>query len=719
MADSLRRLDRPRRSAILPEKKWKSDILCCRCQESKSDDILICHECLRGFHPTCYDLSSEIAEIANSYDWQCSDCKSCEYCKEKGDESLLMFCDRCDRGCHTYCVDPPLEHIPEGSWHCPLCETHKDDIKLSNASSRNVDSTPTGTPSKRSIIGNATDPLLKRPRGRPRKRLILTDDEEERIKEVNGIAAAFNRGKSTEAKGHDRRQTAGNNGSITGDSSSVYSKNSGDIDDNSTHSVRRPTRRLLRRSDATPGKQNNVFEFMPGSGKQTPKIKLTVSKGSTRKSDPSHSLSVNKKSSKKRKRGEEQEVPEVYFESGEDFEEAVSITEDMSGDSEPDQPFGGKLSAADADTTKTNPDEKDKNWFARAKSAAEDFSRKAIEKDLSYINDLDPQEQLTNTRRIRAIRFGEYLIDTWYVAPYPEEYHHIPVLYICEFCLKYMNSVFMARRHKLKCSIKHPPGDEIYRDGIISIFEVDGRKNKIYCQNLCLLAKMFLDHKTLYYDVEPFLFYVMTEVDDTGCRFVGYFSKEKLSQMNNNVSCILTLPIHQRKGYGNLLIDFSYLLTKKEGKTGSPEKPLSDLGLLSYRNYWKLIIFEEIENQSGPISIEDISNRTAMTPDDIISTLQTCDMIGKGSDGQFRILVKEKEIQSYLQRFRRKNYPRAWPDNLRWSPFVSSRRILRLVDENSADGNSVMPAIQAGAANNTTEPKGADKTNDSERDLTQ
>lgn len=73
--------------------------------------------------------------------------------------------------------------------------------------------------------------------------------------------------------------------------------------------------------------------------------------------------------------------------------------------------------------------------------------------------------------------------------------------------------------------MRHPPGDEIYREGNISIFEVDGRKNKIYCQNLCLLAKMFLDHKTLYYDVEPFLFYVMTESNELGCHFVGYFSK--------------------------------------------------------------------------------------------------------------------------------------------------------------------------------------------------
>jgi hypothetical protein len=31
----------------------------------------------------------------------------------------------------------------------------------------------------------------------------------------------------------------------------------------------------------------------------------------------------------------------------------------------------------------------------------------------------------------------------------------------------------------MKCKARHPPGDEIYRDGATSIFEVDGRKNKV------------------------------------------------------------------------------------------------------------------------------------------------------------------------------------------------------------------------------------------------
>lgn len=76
-----------------------------------------------------------------------------------------------------------------------------------------------------------------------------------------------------------------------------------------------------------------------------------------------------------------------------------------------------------------------------------------------------------------------------------------------------------------ECTHRQPVGKEIYRKGTLSIWEVDGREHKIYCQNLCLLAKLFLDHKTLYFDVEPFLFYILCEVDKHGAHLVGYFSK--------------------------------------------------------------------------------------------------------------------------------------------------------------------------------------------------
>ncbi|XP_071106625.1 histone acetyltransferase KAT6B-like isoform X1 [Haliotis cracherodii] len=277
-----------------------------------------------------------------------------------------------------------------------------------------------------------------------------------------------------------------------------------------------------------------------------------------------------------------------------------------------------------------------------------------------------------------CIEFGKYEIQTWYSSPYPQEYARLPKLYICEFCLKYMKSRSILQRHMSKCGLHHPPANEIYRKGDLSVFEVDGNVSKIYCQNLCLLAKLFLDHKTLYYDVEPFLFYVLTHNDDTGCHLVGYFSKEKHCQQKYNVSCIMTMPQHQRKGYGRFLIEFSYLLSRIEGQPGSPEKPLSDLGKVSYMAYWRSIIIEYMHKVADDkITIKAISRSTGMCPHDVAGTLQQLTFMIK-KDGKIVISVNRKKIQEYMDKLKLKAHQRLELDAecLRWTPLISNQTLL-------------------------------------------
>ncbi|XP_023128981.1 histone acetyltransferase KAT7 [Amphiprion ocellaris] len=297
--------------------------------------------------------------------------------------------------------------------------------------------------------------------------------------------------------------------------------------------------------------------------------------------------------------------------------------------------------------------------------------RKAQARASEDLEKLRIQGQITEgSNMIKTILFGRYELDTWYHSPYPEEYARLGRLYVCEFCLKYMKSQTILRRHMAKCVWKHPPGDEVYRKGSISVFEVDGKKNKIYCQNLCLLAKLFLDHKTLYYDVEPFLFYVMTEADNTGCHLVGYFSKEKNSFLNYNVSCILTMPQYMRQGFGKMLIDFSYLLSKVEEKVGSPERPLSDLGLISYRSYWKEVLLRYMYNFQGKeISIKEISQETAVNPVDIVSTLQSLQML-KYWKGKHLVLKRQDLIDEWkAKEIKRGNSNKTIdPSSLKWTP---------------------------------------------------
>lgn len=174
-------------------------------------------------------------------------------------------------------------------------------------------------------------------------------------------------------------------------------------------------------------------------------------------------------------------------------------------------PFGGVITGEDANTTKTSITDTDKEAFEKSLKAAESKlgGPSPLQVDARHFSGASPapssskldgtpaphipngypgpsytplplrplrnqlfNQSLTDTptgtsspnggsfygapvaslgsQKIKTIRFGIFDIDTWYSAPYPEEYQHVPDgrLWLCEFCLKYMKSGFVSERHR-------------------------------------------------------------------------------------------------------------------------------------------------------------------------------------------------------------------------------------------------------------------------------
>lgn len=273
---------------------------------------------------------------------------------------------------------------------------------------------------------------------------------------------------------------------------------------------------------------------------------------------------------------------------------------------------------------------------------------------------------------IEKLRLGKYEMDTWYYSAYPQEYERVSTMYVCQYCLQYMRLKSTFNAHQKECKQRGPPGREIYRKGLVSVFEVDGHQHKLYCQQLCLMSKMFLDDKVLTYTVDVFNFYVMCIINKTGYQIVGYFSKEKELGSLNNVACILVFPPFQRRGYGKFLISFSYELSRREGLISGPEKPLSDIGRASYRSYWTVTLLQLLhqwfeEGNIHNISIQELSEISGIQECDILCTLQWLGMV-KYWKGKHVVCATQNSLTKCLDKVNDKQNQRLLvdPNYLRW-----------------------------------------------------
>ncbi|KAB5592519.1 Histone acetyltransferase [Ceratobasidium theobromae] len=405
------------------------------------ENMASCAVCGRSGHPSCIQIP-HLADVIRSYDWRCQDCKECEICQSKGDDSKMLFCDHCDRGWHFDCLTPPLGRAPRGIWACPMCTKAKP-----------VASTSEPKPQSKARRKSHLEPspvLHKSKRSVPFP--VLTPE--------------------TDAQSVDAEPSP---------------------EPSATTPLASPAEEPLHPSPHLLRLKRHTTTRRSASSSPTRPFKVRIRV--TSKSDNEANTSKP------------------------NLEDSSEATND---------PFGGFLSPQEADTRKTAIGPQDKERFEASRASAETRIHKLTATGshfatphtprltgssstyqlpgyvpptrslrslplragspppttptISTPGGIPPPPTTGNSGlRIRTIRFGHFDIDTWYDAPFPEEFSNIPEgrLWMCEFCLKYMRSGFQAGRHKMKCKVRCPPGDEIYRDGAISVFEVDGRKNKV------------------------------------------------------------------------------------------------------------------------------------------------------------------------------------------------------------------------------------------------
>ena len=322
-------------------------------------------------------------------------------------------------------------------------------------------------------------------------------------------------------------------------------------------------------------------------------------------------------------------------------------------------------------------------------------------------------------RNIHQVVLGNLFFDAWYYSPYPDSIihqqtngsgsaasvdsrnghgvHHAslraeepicPMLYVCPCCFRYtpvqhqLTQHLAHHRHLRSENLeRRQPVPEsafkVYEWEGYAVWEIDGEREKLYCQNLSLFGKLFLEQKSVFFDTGGFKYYALTHTKPQGAtatttktrgrrqrsssgamegddmlyqtRVLGFFSKENLSWDANNLACILIFPPFQHRQLGQLLMAVSYKLSGWEwegGVIGGPEKPLSAMGRKSYLRFWSERIARFIMGQTADadakrvfdishngrhrktiqprkeeMTVKEIGERTGMLAEDVVAAL--------------------------------------------------------------------------------------------------
>ena len=92
----------------------------------------------------------------------------------------------------------------------------------------------------------------------------------------------------------------------------------------------------------------------------------------------------------------------------------------------------------------------------------------------------------------------------------------------------------------------------------------------------------------------------------------------------------------------------SYELSRREGRIGGPEKPLSELGRCGYQKFWEARVANAIigMRNKASMTVEEVSRHCWMAVDDVIIALKEMDLLEPRKKGA-ALLISKKRVREW------------------------------------------------------------------------
>lgn len=134
------------------------------------------------------------------------------------------------------------------------------------------------------------------------------------------------------------------------------------------------------------------------------------------------------------------------------------------------------------------------------------------------------------------------------------------------------------------------------------------------------------------------------------------------------------------------------MLSKEEGQPGTPEKPLSDLGRVSYHAYWKSVVLEYLHShREDKLKLKHISTETGMYCHDIALAFQLLGFVRyvpAETGPKATLVIDWKKVDTHMERVL-KSTTRIPIDKecLRWTPLLTPTVNPFRLEEKSEDAS--------------------------------